>query len=118
MLPEAGHDERRHSSRLRVLMHGQILFNKGTTVLNCMIRDLSESGARISFAEALWVPSEVELEIPKTAQWFRAKVVWSNGRNHGLMFTRDALPPRSASAGQHPWVALPTGSVVGEGAGS
>jgi hypothetical protein len=75
-----------------VLIDGRIVFNNRGSTIDCTVRDLSETGARISFPEAHQIPPEVELEIPKTGQWFRAKVVRSFGHSHGLRFINDTPP--------------------------
>src|SRR4028118_15220 len=85
-------DDRRREVRRRVLMAGRIIFNSRSSVVDCTVRDLTTNGALISFAEALKIPPEVELEIPKTGQWFRARVVRSFGHSHGLMFINEPMP--------------------------
>ena len=85
-------DDRRREARKRVLMAGRIIFNSRSSVVDCTVRDLTANGALISFAEALKIPPEVELEIPKTGQWFRAHVVRSFGHSHGLMFINEPMP--------------------------
>ncbi len=80
-----------------MLMDGRIVFNKRGSAIDCAVRDLSEIGAQISFPEAHQIPPEVELEILKTGQYFRARVIRSAGHSHGLVFINDAPPEPNLS---------------------
>jgi hypothetical protein len=67
-----------------------VVLNNRFSLLECIVRDLSDTGAQIAFAHPVNLPSEVELEVPKRSLSIRAKVIWSNGKTHGLMFLRGA----------------------------
>ena len=82
--------ERRRFPRKRMLMDGRIVFNKRASAINCVVRDLSEIGAQISFPEVHQIPPEVKLKILKTGQRFRARVIRSAGHSHGLTFINGA----------------------------
>jgi hypothetical protein len=79
-------------------MEGRIVFNNRSSVIGCTVRDISSTGAQISFAEALKIPPEVELEIPRTGQRFIARVVRLFGHSHGLMFTNIEAPVPAPSS--------------------
>ncbi len=82
--------ERRSSKRWGAYFKARIVFKNRSSVLNCTVRDLSDTGAGISFAGVCAIPTEFELEIP--ARGFRAhsRVIWSRGANHGIMFWQKA----------------------------
>lgn len=80
-------EQRRVSTRLRTLLEGRVVFNNRFSLIECTVRDISESGAQIMFAHPVRIPLEVELEIPKRNLNRHARLVWSNGRAHGLAFT-------------------------------
>jgi hypothetical protein len=64
--PEAlseGNAERRSKPRQRVLKGAIIHFNKGYGALECVVRNLSENGARLAFGETTAVPSAFDLKI-------------------------------------------------------
>jgi hypothetical protein len=63
-----------------------VILNNRFSVLDCIVRDLSETGAQVAFAHPVTLPSEVELEVPTKRLSTRARVMWSNGKTHGLMF--------------------------------
>jgi len=79
-------DERRSSKRWRTVLAGRISFNNRSSVLDCTVRDLSETGARIYFADASELPASFELEIPNKGVRVQGRVVWSRGANHGVIF--------------------------------
>ena len=78
--------ERRHVLRQKSFLRGCVYFNKQRGALDCLIRDLSEHGARIIFSEAVNVPDVVDLYIPQKEQTVRAHVQWRHGDEIGLAF--------------------------------
>ena len=78
--------EHRRSQRKRTILQGRVVFNNRFSLLDCIVRDLSETGAQVAFAHPVTLPSEIELEIPTRGLSALARVMWSNGKNHGLMF--------------------------------
>ncbi len=79
-------EERRSSRRWRATLKGRIVFNNRFSVLDCTVRDLSDTGAGISFADVSAIPPEFELEIPNRGLRVQGRLIWSRGANHGVMF--------------------------------
>ncbi len=79
-------EEQRRSPRKRTLLEARVVFNNRFSIIECTVRDMSATGAKIAFPRATPIPEEIELEIPKTGQSRRARVMWSDGKHHGLMF--------------------------------
>jgi hypothetical protein len=82
-------EQRRASPRSRTLLEGHIIYNNRLSRMECTVRDLSETGARIVFAQPVKVPAEFELQIPKRKLVRRAQVMWYDGQHHGIMFLDD-----------------------------
>jgi hypothetical protein len=82
--------EHRRSPRTRTILQGRVVFNNRFSLIECTVRDLSDTGAQITFSHPVSLPSELELEIPKKGLSTRANVMWSNGIHHGLMFLEAA----------------------------
>jgi PilZ domain len=82
--------ERRHARRLKSFLRGFVYFDKRRGALSCLIRDLSEVGARIIFSEGVTIPDIVNLHIPQKDQTLRARVSWRRGDEIGLAFTAAA----------------------------
>jgi hypothetical protein len=78
--------ERRHATRKKSFLRGCVYFNKRRGAMDCLIRDLSEAGARIIFSSAVNVPDVVELYIPQKEETIRARVKWRHGDEVGLAF--------------------------------
>ncbi|HWA18069.1 MAG TPA: PilZ domain-containing protein [Devosia sp.] len=65
-------DEKRASPRRRVLKAGRIVFNDKQSVINCTVRNLSETGALLKVENALSVPSEFTLRFDESSASCRA----------------------------------------------
>ncbi|MFC4172922.1 PilZ domain-containing protein [Microvirga sp. GCM10011540] len=85
-------ERRRSNKRTRTLLEGRIIFNNRFSLIECTVRNISDSGAQISFAHPVEVPNEFDLEIPRRELSLKARVVWSNGKNYGVMFTSPPQP--------------------------
>ncbi len=90
-------DESRAAKRLKVLKTGKVIFNKNLAVINCTVRDLSETGAKLVFGDAsVVVPDEIKLVLQQDNTVREAKVMWRKGEAIGVHFTSEArrAPPR------------------------
>ncbi len=90
---EMGKGQRR-APRQRALVGAKIIFNGGACSLDVVIRDFSESGARLSASEAVTVPQEFDLFVPKKNATFRARIVWRRSDVMGVTFPGSQEPER------------------------
>jgi len=90
--------ERRGVPRQKSFLRGCIYFNNRRSVLDCLVRDLSDDGARIIFSHTVNVPEIVELYIPQREQTVRAHVKWRRGDDVGLDFTNRSVAAASGPA--------------------
>jgi len=88
--------ERRHTRRLKSFLRGFVYFDKRRGALSCLVRDLSDEGARIIFSEGVTIPDTVNLHIPQREQTLRARVTWRRGDEIGLEFAADAAAAAAA----------------------
>ena len=79
-------EERRSSVRKNTALVGKIIVDKRIAPIGCMVRDLSEDGARIDVREDALLPYEFELEVPDVNLLVRTRVAWASGKGYGLMF--------------------------------
>ena len=86
--------ERRKSHRSRTYLGGRIAFNRRFSTMDCLVRNLSSNGARVVFTNTVTVPDELELTITHKAQTFRARMVWRQHEEAGLVF----LAPQGEAA--------------------
>ena len=90
--------ERRRSVRKKSFLRGCLYFNKRRSAIDCLIRDISEEGARIVFSDTVNVPDVVELYIPQKEETLRARVEWRHGDEIGLAFPDAARGTEDAPA--------------------
>ena len=87
-------DNNRRASRQRVLKTAKIYRMNGAHAMDCTVRDLSETGARIVCKDQLTLPNELKFVVPGDGFMHIAKVVWRKGDLAGLHFLSDrAAPP-------------------------
>jgi PilZ domain len=79
-------DERRLKKRWRTVLKGQVVLNSSSSVLDCSVRNLSDLGANLVFANVSLLPQDFELDIPSRNLRVQARLVWSRGATHGVMF--------------------------------
>ena len=83
--------------RARTLFGAQIIFNNHMSSVDCVVRNISSSGASLVLADTLSVPNEFELHIPQKGRSYRARVVWRSGEGIGVEFhSTDAKRPQEA----------------------
>lgn len=86
-------EERRKVHRLRSYLAGQAVFNGRASTVDCLLRNISDDGAKIAFSDGVALPVEFEITIPRRGETKRSRVVWRTQKEAGLQF----LPPLSAT---------------------
>jgi hypothetical protein len=92
--------ERRKHPRHKSLLQGRLAFNNGRSSIDCLIRDMSDGGARLSFASPVTLPEVAELQIPSKHENHPVHVRWGNGDEYGVTFTRHT-GAESTDSGEH-----------------
>src|ERR1700681_1779983 len=85
--------ERRSVSRQKSFLQGRIFFNNRRTSIACLVRDITEHGAKLKFSSMFATPDVVELYIPNKDETYRAKVQWRNADEIGVGFDFDESSP-------------------------
>jgi hypothetical protein len=80
--------ERRNSRRTKSFLRGFVYVSRKRGALACLIRDLSEKGARIIFSDTVTLPDIFELYIPQRDQNFHARTRWRRNDEIGLAFVQ------------------------------
>ena len=81
-------NERRASRRLKSFLRGVVYFDKRRSETACLVRDLSEDGARIVLSQTITIPDIIELQIPQREQVVAARVEWRRADEAGLSFCK------------------------------
>jgi hypothetical protein len=85
--PRLRNSERRRSPRRTVTLGGRLFYGLAGLSLDCIIRDLSDHGARVAVSSALWkAPKQVHL-LTRQGMVYTGVVMWNRGRYLGLDFT-------------------------------
>jgi hypothetical protein len=88
-------EEHRASQRRRALKGGKVVLS-AQVVLDCLIRDISASGARIEFGAPTKLPDAFRLLIPSSNLLIPATPAWQTGLAAGIRFTGPGVSTRKA----------------------
>jgi hypothetical protein len=95
-LPSEG-IEHRKAPRKKVLLTGKIIYDGGAHVLDCSIRDISATGARIAIAPGTFIPATVYLLDMVNRVAYEAAVVSERTNGFGMKFLK-TLPLAQVTA--------------------
>ena len=87
--------EARQTERIRALLRARIIFNNGNSTVDCTIKNVSSTGAKIELSNTVSVPADFSLEVPQRGRTYRARIVWRDFTAAGVMFI-EAEAPREA----------------------
>ncbi len=79
-------DEARTDVRGRTLLGGKLVYGEGAITLDCMIRDLSDGGARIKLSDEQPLPNALFLIELRSGVAYEAAVAWKRYPELGLRF--------------------------------
>jgi hypothetical protein len=82
--------ERRHVSRQKSFLRGLVYLGNSPSAVSCLVRDLSDTGARLTFSEPIAATEMLELHIPIKGQTLRGKVKWREADEIGISFAGNA----------------------------
>ena len=89
-------EERRHAMRTRSLLAGKILLNGGRSVIDCVVRNLSDVGACLQVASLVGIPLEFDLVVDQEKERRPCTAIWRAKNRIGIEFRRHeetAEPP-------------------------
>lgn len=73
--------------RNRVLNGGKLIVSDGQGLIDCVVRDMSDTGARVRLSNPTLLPMKLELLIVKSNMVYPAEVRWNRNTEAGLQFT-------------------------------
>ncbi len=83
----------RATARQRHNLAGRIIFNNGRSSFDCIVRDISQEGARLAVAHPPSVPEEFELTLAGQAKRTRAEIRWRRADTIGISFAKAGASP-------------------------
>ncbi|SDQ94689.1 PilZ domain-containing protein [Pseudovibrio sp. Tun.PSC04-5.I4] len=78
--------DRRRIHRRRTLKEGRIVFASQSMIFDCIIRDLSDYGARVKLETTIDIPDEFMLYLVHLRQRVKAEVRWRTADTLGVEF--------------------------------
>lgn len=90
--------EHRSEARQRVFLKGRITYNNGASSLDCLVRDLSATGARLAMSETTTLPEVFDLYIAQKDKTYRAALRWRRADGVGVTFPAEVVRAAAAPA--------------------
>jgi hypothetical protein len=91
--------EHRSAARVRAVLKAEIRYNDGLMSTPCLVRDLSETGARLELEGDVALPDRFDLYIEKKHRIRRAIMKRRQGRDVGVAFDDVEAKPLPAGNG-------------------
>ena len=82
----------RDSERSKSFLKATIRFQNGNVTMDCIVRNISLSGARLEIEETATVPAEFELAIPNRGVVLQCQLKWRHDHAAGVKFKDVAVP--------------------------
>lgn len=79
-------NEARIAPRRRVLKSGKVAYSDRHVTIDCLVRDMSATGARLRIEGSVTAPDTFELLIPLEGLEANCQVVWRSGADLGVRF--------------------------------
>ncbi len=92
--------ERRALARHKTFIKGRIYFNNRLSSMDCIVRDITDRGARLEASESVALPDAFELYLPNKDEHFFARVEWRKGSHLGVSWSGDPSVKQRSDAGQ------------------
>jgi hypothetical protein len=78
--------EKRSAPRLRSFLKGKAIFNNRQSTLDCLVRDISATGARLEVSNAVLLPEVFDLHVPQKDTTYRVRISWRAEGEIGVEF--------------------------------
>ena len=88
--PQDSKIEKRRCHRARRFKGGRIVVGRGNATIDCIIRDMTETGARLRIDSQLGVPKLFDLVAVSANHEFKCEIAWRCGFDIGVRFIEAA----------------------------
>jgi hypothetical protein len=88
--------EKRSAPRLRSFLKGKAIFNNRQSTLDCLVRDISATGARLEVSNAVLLPEVFDLHVPQKDTTYRVRISWRAEGEIGVEFEHPQAQPTPA----------------------
>jgi hypothetical protein len=94
-----GEQDRRRTPRVKTFLRGFVTYDDQAVAADCLVRDISDAGAKLELSENVVIPYLIDLYIPKKDETLRANVLWRYGDLIGVGFRKNANKHRDGAPG-------------------
>lgn len=95
-------EENRKVQRTRVLKGAKIIFNQRLSSLDCIVRNLSDTGACLQLASPVGFPATFELSLDGDRSPRPCRVIWHSADRIGVTFNGPIRTSEDGEAGSSP----------------
>ncbi len=88
--------DRRNAARRRVFKGAQIVFQDRASTIDCLVRDLSDRGARLKVESPIGIPDSFDLVL-EAATVRNCRVTWRKASQIGVEFSKTLDRPQDRS---------------------
>jgi PilZ domain len=88
--------EKRSAPRTRAFLKGKAIFNNRQSTLDCLVRDISATGARLEVSNAVLLPDAFDLYVAQKDTTMRARITWRRDGEIGVEFDQPHAAPAPA----------------------
>jgi PilZ domain. len=78
-------EDNRSAPRHRTLKGAHIVLNEGFSTIDCMVRNMSETGAKLVVASVVGIPSRFDLAMDDGRR-FSCEIAWKSETEIGVRF--------------------------------
>jgi hypothetical protein len=79
-------EERRTFPRSRAYIGAQIAYNNRCCTMDCLVRNVSQDGARLIFAGTATIPIKFDMVIRREGRYRPARVIWREETAVGVQY--------------------------------
>jgi hypothetical protein len=90
---ESGMMKERDSERILAFLKATVRYQNKNVTMDCIVRNISQTGARLEICAPVSLPIEFELEIPARGAMLQCQLKWRNSNAVGVRFKDIAHPP-------------------------
>jgi hypothetical protein len=69
--------------------------------MDCIVRDVTDVGARLEASESVALPDVFELYLPTKDEHFRAQVEWRKGNHLGVSWSAEQASKQGSGRSEH-----------------
>jgi hypothetical protein len=80
--------DRRAFQRTRTYLGAQVVFNNRFSTVDCLVRNLSGDGAKLTFAGTALIPRTIDVLIRNDGESRHAKIIWRTESAAGVEFVQ------------------------------